>query len=255
MSLPGLLAPRVRVLFDPQKLDGADSYAVETCWNYEEEECLWRWRWRQWQWWLIMMMSMTIMYLLTAYSQFKNKLHDGIIVTGAVSPWGLFLGICKSDIIPKQPGLTFCPFMKHQETEKLNLRPASIRMVMKSFRTFIKALLVYVGDYTTQLYMSWYFRTFYFRILINRPVDTNYDMSWLWLLLYAQVDGQSGSRSVNTTPRKKLEAWLLLLGKCWRSFPLKLLNVLNHFIHSIFIAVWYLELWMSCGPNFAVRIV
>lgn len=109
MSLPGLLAPRVRVLFDPQKLDGADSYAVETCWNYEEEECLWRWRWRQWQWWLIMMMSMTIMYLLTAYSQFKNKLHDGIIVTGAVSPWGLFLGICKSDIIPKQPGLTFAP--------------------------------------------------------------------------------------------------------------------------------------------------
>lgn len=142
MSLPGLLAPRVRVLFDPQKLDGADSYAVETCWNYEEEECLWRWCWRRWQWWLIMMMSMIIMYLLTAYSQCKNKLHYDIIVTGAVSPWGLFLGICKSEVCqslweishhPKAAGSNFCPFMKHQETEKLNLRPPSIRMVMKSF--------------------------------------------------------------------------------------------------------------------------
>ena len=38
MSLPGLLAPRVRALFDPQKFDVADSYAVETCWNYEDHE-------------------------------------------------------------------------------------------------------------------------------------------------------------------------------------------------------------------------
>lgn len=128
MSLPGLLAPRVRVLFDPQKLDGADSYAVETCWNYEEEECLWRWCWRRWQWWLIMMMSMIIMYLLTAYSQCKNKLHDGIIVTGAVSPWLLFLGICKSEvcqslekyvIIPKQPGLTFAPSWRIKKQRSL----------------------------------------------------------------------------------------------------------------------------------------
>lgn len=44
-----------------------------------------------------MMMIMITMYLVTAYYQFQNKLHDGIIVTGALSPLG-FLGICKSEV-------------------------------------------------------------------------------------------------------------------------------------------------------------